>query len=61
MKNGLIFEGETKDGLANGKGVLKSDDFHIIGDWIRGKLQGFAIITLKNGDSYEGDFKDSVP
>lgn len=61
MNKGVVFEGETQNGQAHGKGVLKSDDFHFVGTWTEGELNGFGILTLPNGDCFEGEFKNGVP
>ena len=61
MENGVVFEGETKNGQAHGKGVLKNEHFHFVGNWTEGTLNGFGILTLPNGDCFEGEFKNGSP
>ncbi len=57
----MVYDGETRDGKAHGRGAVTSDDFHCVGNWDQGMLQGFGILTFPNGDCFEGEFKDGVP
>ena len=57
----MEYEGETHNGLANGKGVLRGNGFNLVGMFKDGVIEGFGIITQPNGNCYEGEFKDGIP
>ncbi len=61
MENGIEYEGETNNGQANGKGILRCKGFSMVGMFKDGLVQGFGIITHTNGTCYEGEFKDGLP
>ena len=54
-----VYEGDIKDGLLNGKGVLHyRNGFRIEGEFKDGLLNGTGVFLDSNGYRYEGDFKD---
>lgn len=56
------YSGEVdEDGKPNGKGVAiwkTGDAEKYDGEWSHGKMEGLSTYTLKNGDIFEGTFKD---
>ena len=59
FKNGLIYEGEWKDGqLGKGKKTSLGGTRAEEGDFVEGELNGKGKITFSDGVIYEGDFVD---
>ena len=55
----LTYEGEVKDGLPHGKGMMKEKDGGTYkGDFFKGKMEGFGE-SRKNGMEYRGEFKNN--
>ena len=49
--NGNKYEGEWKDGMMHGKGVLTDlDGNKYEGEWEKGEMHGTGKMTYKNGD-----------
>ena len=48
------FEGEWENGLPNGKGTLKTIDFHYEGDWLNGDFHGKGFLEEFSDEDYEG-------
>jgi len=50
-----VYEGNWKDGLKNGYGVLTvKDNYKFEGQWKEGVRHGFGKITWNNGNVFEG-------
>ncbi|MDB5733546.1 MAG: hypothetical protein JWN16_183 [Alphaproteobacteria bacterium] len=59
---GWSYEGEAKDGVFNGAGILttaEKDRFE--GQWADGKMSGFGVLRRANGERYAGDWKNDKP
>lgn len=59
---GWSYEGEAKDGVFNGAGILttaQKDRFE--GQWNDGKMNGFGVLRRANGERYAGDWKNDKP
>ena len=55
--NRQIYEGEFRDGVAHGKGVmLWADGHHYDGEWVDGRAQGQGLLTLVDGTEKKGPF-----
>lgn len=55
--NGIVYEGEMKNGLRHGKGTLRyANGIVYEGDFVDGLPHGKGTLTFPNGDVYEGDF-----
>ena len=55
---GLIYQGEFKYNLVDGKGErfwLNGDTY--IGQYIQSKKEGYGVLRLNNGEVYKGEFK----
>ncbi len=61
-KNGTYYEGNVKDYLPSGKGILYLTDSEIIydGEWLKGFYDKEGKLTLSKFCSYEGNFKNSA-
>ena len=60
-KNGNIYLGEFKEGLANGIGVFTTKGGNVYkGDWIDNKLNGFGYICWDNGKKYSGEINKGI-
>ena len=60
--NGDIYEGEFKNGLKHGKGILTTrNNRSYEGDWENDKPHGFGINTFPNGKIYTGNFAKGKP
>ena len=60
-KNGNIYLGEFKEGLANGLGVFTTKGGNVYkGDWIDNKLNGFGYISWDNGKKYSGEINKGI-
>ena len=61
-ENGDYYEGEFKNGLKNGRGILytKHHNIQYKGDWINNDINGYGIQYFKNGQKYEGELKDGL-
>ncbi len=58
--NGDLYEGETKDSLMHGQGVLKFDNGdEYKGDFVAGKRHGDGEMKYSNGDIYKGNWKNN--
>lgn len=56
-----FFEGEVKNDLPHGKGILEEFGLQRYeGEFANGKLNGKGIMTYADGTIYEGNFKDGV-
>jgi len=62
----IRWSGKCVDGYVHGRGILKwfesgknveTDE----GEFIKGKLHGFAVITTSDGKRFEGEFRDNKP
>jgi hypothetical protein len=62
----IRWSGKCVDGYVHGRGTLKwfesgknveTDE----GEFIKGKLHGFAVITTSDGKRFEGEFRDNKP
>ena len=60
ISEGTIFEGEIKEGKANGTGTLSCPSFVYSGNWINGRPNGYGKITYKNGSTFEGNFVNGM-
>ncbi len=61
IPKGNIYEGNTVNGIPNGKGKFTSNNGEVYeGDWVDGKRQGKGKQTYKNGDMYEGDWLNDL-
>ncbi len=58
--NGMVYTGEWKSGLWDGRGTLTRGDTVITGQWKHGKLNGCAKYITANY-IYVGGFADDVP
>jgi hypothetical protein len=59
---GWSYEGEAKDGVFNGAGILttaEKDRFE--GQWNDGRMNGFGVLRRANGERYAGDWKNDKP
>ena len=58
--NGDIYEGEWKNDLREGRGVLKfsNGDFYE-GEWKNDLREGRGVLKFSNGDNYEGEWKNN--
>ena len=61
--NQWFYEGEMENGWPNGQGVIKSPNGEYVysGNFEMGVSTGYGIETFKNGQRYEGYFKDNKP
>ena len=58
--NGDVYNGEWKDGKANGQGVMwkyASGDVYS-GEWQDGKQSGLGLLEYAGGDVYWGEWQD---
>ena len=56
------FEGEIKDGLANGTGkIAYADGSRYEGDWQDGERNGRGTFVFTNGARYVGEFRENKP
>lgn len=62
----ITWSGRCVDGYVHGRGILKwfengknveTDE----GEFIKGNLHGFAVITTSDGKRFEGEFRDNKP
>ena len=56
-KEELSYEGNWKNGLKNGHGVMKKKGSTYEGNWKDGFIDGKGKLTWKSGNIYKGDFK----
>ena len=57
--NGDQYEGEIKNGLMHGQGMISfSKGGHYVGQFKNGKVTGKGVMVLSNGDRIEGEFKN---
>jgi len=59
--DGSVYSGQWKDGFPHGDGEWRAPPPSFesyVGEWKRGKKQGFGIQKFENGDMYEGDWAD---
>ena len=56
-KEELSYEGNWKNGLKNGYGVMKKKGSTYEGNWKDGFIDGKGKLTWKSGNIYKGDFK----
>ena len=57
MLNKQIYEGEFRDGVAHGKGVmLWEDGQHYDGEWVDGRAHGNGLLTFSDGSEKKGPF-----
>jgi len=55
--NKQVYEGEFRDGVAHGKGVmLWEDGHHYDGEWVDGRAHGDGLLTLVDGTEKKGPF-----
>ena len=60
-KNGNIYLGEFKEGLANGIGKFITKNGNVYkGNWTDNKLNGYGFINWENGKSYNGEIYNGV-
>lgn len=55
----ISYKGDTKDGVANGKGVAKGEDTYT-GEFKNGLPDGKGKYTYKNGNSFTGFFSNGL-
>ncbi|WP_422002942.1 MORN repeat-containing protein [Reyranella sp.] len=56
------YEGQMKDGLANGRGsITYANGSRYEGDWSNGERNGRGTFVFANGAKYTGDFRDNRP
>lgn len=61
LPNGDVYKGEVSNNQPNGVGILyKLNKEEVYGNWEKGQLQGKGKKLYKNGDTYIGDFVDSL-
>jgi hypothetical protein len=60
IEDGTTFEGEIKEGKANGTGTLTCPNFVYNGNWINGRPNGYGKITSKDGSTFEGNFVNGM-
>ncbi len=62
-KNGDCYEGENKNNIRNGRGVMHYKNWgeKYEGDWVNDNRVGYGSLSFNNGDLYTGDFKLNVP
>jgi hypothetical protein len=58
--NNDIYEGETKNGMPEGRGILSTNNYKYEGDFKSGKMEGRGIFFFNNGERYEGDIKNGL-
>ena len=56
-KEELSYEGNWKNGLKNGVGIMKKKGCTYEGNWKDGFIDGKGKLTWKSGNIYKGDFK----
>ena len=55
------YEGEIKNSLPSGKGVLSHLDKIVYdGEWVKGEMQGMGINYYGNGGKYFGEIKNGI-
>lgn len=60
--DGLLYEGQWKDGKRKGQGtMIFPDGSNYVGQWKDGKYNGQGIDTFPDGVKYIGQFKDGFP
>ena len=57
--DGVIYDGDFRDGEYYGYGKLSSPNETYEGDFRHGKYYGYGILTLPNV-RYDGDFRDGL-
>lgn len=62
----IRWSGKCVDGYVHGRGTLRwyEDGKNVEtdeGEFIKGKLHGFAVITTSDGKRFEGEFRDNKP
>ena len=55
------YVGKFKKGLFNGEGTFFTNLGVITGNFVNNKAEGLGTATFKNGNIFEGTFKDDVP
>lgn len=56
------YEGEMKDGLANGRGkIAYANGSRYEGEWLNGERSGRGTFVFGNGARYVGDFREGKP
>ena len=56
-----LYEGEMKDGLMHGQGILTYDDGHrYVGEFRNGTFDGWGRMTYPDGKVYEGEYKEGA-
>lgn len=58
--DGSWYEGQFRDGVQSGYGVLHRDGGHVEyeGSWHNGMFDGKGVQYFENGEKYEGSFKE---
>jgi len=56
--NGDDYEGQWKNGLRHGTGVLQTKEYTFTGPWSKDVKQGKGTVQYTDGSSYEGNFVD---
>ena len=57
IRNSARYEGETNNGVKEGKGKYFFDNGDIYdGEWKKGKIEGKGIYYYKNGNKYDGEW-----
>ena len=54
----IIYEGEMKNGLMNGQGILVEKDGKYDGEFLNGKMHGEGVLNLNDGRVFKGEFKN---
>lgn len=57
---GDTYDGEIENGMPNGVGIYKNKHmkYTYIGQFRHGKMHGFGLLTYRNDNSYEGEWKN---
>lgn len=59
-REGSVFEGEFRAGVASGWGVLLGLGYRYEGEWRNNKPEGKGSITYADGATYNGDFREGL-
>ena len=62
LPDGKRFEGELRDGLPHGAGIVTSPDgTRYEGEFREGKMHGQGVVSHPDGIRYAGEFRDGEP
>lgn len=59
--NGCLYEGwfSNNEPHGNGRMIFPFGERHFLGNWEKGKRNGYGVIHLSDGESYKGQWKDN--